>query len=423
MDATHPPIELSQTEIEDRFRWARRRGHVAYLWPDVPVNAWRAGLAEIERVTRAVLGTHTPPVALTPPAGADARALGIAAFTSGMGPLLGFWIEQGTLAAPGEVGALLRLHCEHGRRRADRMRTELTRVLDTLEAAGVSASVVKAAHTARCYFPEPGTRPAADIDLVIDPRDTRDATRALHDAGYELLKTRRRPWKSDWQPPGAPRTLRSLDLTHADNPLTVELHATADRNFFGVRTLRFGPLDARNTKPLPELHAAANVLVQPWLTTYLAAHASEELHQLQLIRIVELATVIRHDVLSGDLDWLELSALIGWLGISRFVFPAFELAEQLVPGTVDPAAMAEMAAAVPPRMRQVLDRIGPATAQRLVSTPLEERFIWSNGPVQTVRRFAHMIWPTRGESGSLRRVYGTRVTRLIHGGVPLRRNR
>jgi len=416
-------LELSEAEVEARFRWARRRGHVAWYWPDLPVDMWHACVLEVEHTTRLILGAVSLPVPLRPPAGAGARALGIAAFTSGMGPLLGFWIEEGIITAPPDVSTLLGLHLEHGRRRARRMEKELKRALDLLGAAGIRVSVVKAAHTATGYFPEPGTRPAADVDLVIDPRDAKAASKALRRAGYEPLKTRRRPWKSDWQPPGAPRTLRSLELTHGDNPLTIELHGTADRDFFGVRTIRFGPIDSRNTRHMPELHPAAHVLVQPWLTAYLAAHASEELHQLQLVRIVELAAVIRHDVASGALDWLELQSMIRWLDMSRFVFPAFELVERLLPGTVDPAALAEMAASATPRMRRVLGRIGPATAQRLEGTTLDERFIWSSGPVETVRRFAHMIWPTRGESSSLRQIYGARIKRLLQGRVRLRRDR
>jgi hypothetical protein len=214
--------------------------------------------------------------------------------------------------------------------------------------------------------------------------------------------------------------LRCIDLSHEDNPRTVELHGSADRDFFGVRRLRLGPLDARNTQPAPGIHRSARVLTQPWLTLLLAAHASEELHQLQLVRIVELAEVIRQDRLRGSLDWLELIDLIRRLDAARFVHPALDLAERLVPGTLDPAVRHELADSATPRMRRVLERIGPGTAQRLESISLDERFMWASGSIEMVRRLLHMTWPTRGESQSLLRVYAERLTRLVRGRVRLR---
>jgi hypothetical protein len=414
-------FELTPAEIEARFRWARHQGHIAYLWPDVPVDAWRACLREIEHVTRLVLSTDRAAIEFQSPPGADTRATGIAAFTSGMGPLLGYWIDSGRIAAPADLAALLMLHLEHARRRAERMQRALIGTLDRLAAHDVEVVIIKSAHTARIYFPEPGVRPAADLDLVVAPRNVPVAVRVLEDEGYVRLKAQRKPYKSDWAPPDSPRTLRSLELTHADNPFTVELHDSIDRDFFGVRTFRLGQLGPANTTPAPEIHPAARVLLQPVLALSLAAHASEELHQLQLVRIVELVEVIRRDIGEGRTDWRELMATLRWTGGLRFVYPAFELAEQLAPGTVDEAARSELSAAATPRMRRVLERMGPGTAQRLEGLSLDERFLWTRGPAEILRRLAHMLWPTRGESRPLSNVYGERFNRLMRGRVSLRR--
>jgi hypothetical protein len=416
-----PGVELTPSEIEARFRWARRQGHIAYLWPDVPVDAWRACAREIEHATRDALALDDRHVELVLPPGADTRAAGIAAFTSGMGPLLGHWISRNRLTAAADLAALLGVHLDHGRRRADTMRDALLATLDVLAARGIEAVIVKSAHTAGAYFEEPGVRPAADIDLVVPPRRAGEAAKALAAQGYQLIKAQRRPWKSDWVPPTAPRALRSIELTHADNPFTVELHDSLDRDFFGVRTLRLGKLGPGNTVPSPGIHPASHVLTQPWLTVFLAAHASEELHQLQLIRIVELVQVLRRDLTDGHTDWPELMSAIRFVDGTRFVYPAFELAEQLVPGLVDPAARAELRAAAPLRMRRVLERMSPGTAQRLEGLSIDERFLWVGGPFDMLRRLALLVWPTRGQSRPLRHVYGDRFTRLLRGRVSLRR--
>ncbi len=418
---TEHELELTGAEIAARFRWARQQGHIAYLWPHVPVDAWRACLRETERVVGLVLSHHPDPVELVTPPGADARAIGLAAFTSGTGPLLGFWLEQGRLSAEGELPALLRLHLEHNRRRARRMNAELQRALDVLAEAALRAVVVKASHTGPAYFPDAGTRPAADIDLIVPPAEAALAAQRLERAGYRLVKRQRHPWKSDWVPPDSPAGVRSLELTHADNPFTIELHGGALREFFGVRTLSLDPLDERNTRWAPELHGSARVLVQPWLTAYLAAHASEELHQLQLVRIVELALVIRQDTERGLLRGDALLALLRERDAVRFVYPALELVERLVPGTIDEGLRCALNASATPRMRRVLERLGPGTAQRLEGTSLDERFLWTRGPMEMLRRVLHMLWPTRGKSQRLRNVYRERLARVLRGRISLRR--
>jgi len=412
--------ELTPDQIEARRRWALRQGHGSWLWPDVSIDAWRSCQREIERVTALVLAQRSSPILLEPPPGADERALGIAAFTSGMGPLLGWWLERGVLAGPADVVFRMKTHLVHGRERADRMALALRDGFDLLDRARVRGFVLKGAHTGAVYFPEPGTRPAADIDVAIGPPDVDRVNRALSEAGYERIKMRRYPWKSDWRPPGTPQRLSSIDMNHAENPFTLEMHDGLDREFFGVKTIQFGLPEAWLTEPAPALHPSALVLGQPWLTAFLAAHASEELHHLQLVRLVELVLVIRKDTASGSLEWAALGALIDRLGARRFVWPAFELAERLAPGTVDPAFRESLAADTTPRMRRVVDRLSPGTAQRLDGLSLDERFLWARGPTETLRRLAHLIWPTRGESARLYHVYARRLTGLLRGRVRLR---
>ena len=147
-DAPHTP-ELAPADIDERVRWARRQGYVAWFWPDVPVDAWRASLLEIERVSTGLISREledraTPGSIEIPEivdAGdADARAIGIAAFTSGMGPLLGSWIERGRLRAPRAIASLLALHLDHSRKRARRMRVAADAALDVLGDIGCGPS-------------------------------------------------------------------------------------------------------------------------------------------------------------------------------------------------------------------------------------------------------------------------------------------
>jgi hypothetical protein len=342
--------------------------------------------------------------------------MGVAAFSSGMGPLLGAWIERGDLRAERRVADLLALHLVHGRVRSERMMRALDEALDVLRGAGVDVTLVKGAHTAAEYFPEPGTRPVADLDLVVEPSAREVSERAFRGAGYVELKRQAKPYKVDWLPPNAPRGLRSVELTHADNPFTIEVHDRLERDFYGVRRIDLGPAGAA---AVARKGGRARVLAQPILLAYLCLHAAEELHQLQLVRLVEIVRVARRDTASGALDWQALRALLEGVDGLRFAYPALELAERLAPRTIDPALHAAARDAASPRMRRVVAGVTPGTAQRFEALSLEERFVWAAGPAETARRAASLFWPAQG-ARSLRRIYADRWFRLLRGRVRVR---
>lgn len=414
--------DLAPGEIERRFRWGRRRGHPSWVWPHVSIAAWRAALVEVERAASQVLSDPDGLARLTPPSDVSAEALGVAAFTSGLGPLLGHWAAEGSLEAPPDIRALLRLHLEHGRLRETRIRRELGGALDALSESGVPITVLKGAHTGAAHFPAPGTRPAADVDLLVAPADAEEALRVLRAAGHGVVRRQERPARWELLPPGeGERELRSLALTHGESPWTLDLHTSLERDFFGIRRVELLPGDPRRHAPCPEVHPEARGLPQPLLTAFLALHASEGLHNLTLLRLVELVLVIRRDRREGSLEWRALAASLEEAGGLRFAAPALELAERLVPGTLDPSFRERLRASMPPGMRREMAGLRPAGAQRMGRLSLAERFLWASGPVEHVKRALYMLWPgwLRGSPGKLARTYVERLWRLGRGRVDL----
>lgn len=418
LDAT----DLAPAEIERRFRWARRRGHPSWVWPQVSIPAWRAALAEVERAASQALTDPDALARLTPPADVSTEALGVAAFTSGLGPLLGHWAADGSLEAPPGVRALLRLHLEHGRLRETRIRRELGGALDALAESGVAVTVLKGAHTGPAYFPAPGTRPSADVDLLVAPEDAEETLRALRAAGCGVVRHQERPPRWELLPPTErERKLRSLALTHAESPWTLDLHTSLERDFFGIRRVELVPGHPYRHAPCPAVHPEARVLPQPLLTGFLALHASEGLHNLTLLRLVELVLVIRRDRREGSLEWKALAESLEDAGGLRFAAPALELAERLAPGTLDPSFRERLGASMPPGMRREMEGLRPSGAQRMGRLSLSERFLWASGPVEHVKRALYMLWPgwLRGSPGKLARTYVERLWRLGRGRVDL----
>jgi hypothetical protein len=387
------------SDVAQRIRRFRRSWHAGDLWPDVTEPAFLAGMAELARVT-GVLAGHGKREAGNGAAGValasspDARVLGIAAHVAGMGPLLGWWIERGRLDAPPDVAALFATHLDHGRRRAVRLRARLEAVLAALRAEGVTPTILKGMHTAWVYFPEPGTRTMADVDLLVDEAALPAARRALAGIGLAPVSTVR--GRITFRPPGD-HVPRSLEATHADDPWELDLHRSLDRWFAEIVPARLGPVGAGDTVTLEPGPPGARGLAQPLLTALLALHVSDHFESTSLVRLVELAWVIRRDRGAGTLHWDALLARLRATGASAFVYPAIALTERLLPGTVDAAFRAAIRDDAPPPVRRAVDRTEPATAMRMYARSLDTRVIWLDGWRARLAWIGWRLWPRVGD--------------------------
>jgi Uncharacterised nucleotidyltransferase len=380
------------SDVAQRLRRFRRSWHAGDLWPDVTEAAFLAAMSEIARVTTALAGASSGRAALHPRA--DLPALGAAAYVAGMGPLLGFWIERGRLDAPPDVAALLARHLDQGRRRAARLAARLERVLAALGVEGVTPVILKGMHTAWGYFPEPGTRTMADLDLLVDEAALPAARRAL--ATLELTPVSTVRGRITWRPPGD-HVPRSLEMTHADDPWELDLHVSLDRWFSDTVPARLGPVESGDVAPLEHGPPGARGLAQPLLTALLALHLSDHFEMTTLVRLVELSWVIRRDLGTGTREWGALLARLRTTGASAFVYPAFELTEKLLPGTVDPAFRASIRDDAPAAVRRAVDPIEPAGAMRMYDRSLEIRVMWLDGWRSRLAWLAWRLWPRVGD--------------------------
>ncbi|HEU0014866.1 MAG TPA: nucleotidyltransferase family protein [Longimicrobium sp.] len=400
-------LDLSPAEVDRRFALARSRGTPRWLWPALPVERWMDGRREVVRATSAVLAGRK--AALDEGDAVGAQALGIAAFTLGMGPLLGRWLEDGTLSAEPRTAAVFALHLAHGRARAEKLGRELDTALAALASGGVEATVLKGMHTARALFPEPGTRPMTDIDLVVDADAIPAAEAALRAAGYvrQSADYQRRPYHADWRPPGETGRVGSLVLAHRDNPLTLNLHDGFDR-FPGPGRVHLGAPGPADLAPMPGTATPARALAGPFLVAYLAAHASEQRENLMLVRLVELVLAMRSGVRADDLR--------GFLAERRMahnVYPALALAERLAPGTVEADFLGWLEAESGPRIRAAVAALDLAALQRLDQRVAGGRDLAARGTLDRLRAALRWVLP----HASPRRIaaaYASRGRRLVH---------
>jgi hypothetical protein len=410
------PTAPVQEEIDRRLARFQRTWHAEHLWPDVPSPEFRAAQVELARVAAAVLGDVPGPVSLRSPSWPGNRALSVAAFASGVGPLMGFWCETGRVAAEPAVAALFATHLSHGRRRAVRLRHELERVVTALAEHRVDVWVLKGMHTGYRYFPEPGARTMSDIDLLVQPGDwvrSRDVLGAL---GFVEVPVPSHPEQSSWTPRDA-GLVRSLDFVHAQSPWSLDLHRSLDRVPFEGLSTNVGIPAPADGDVWNEFCRPVRVLPQPLQLAYLAVHASSHFYSIMQIRLVELILVARSDFAGRPERWRALDRFVARTGTGRFVFPALDLAERLVPGTIDPLLLEHVTAAAPGRLRRLVSNTTPASAQRLHPFPgLRERFVWVASWSEVLAALRWLVRP-HGRETQWRRIRRA-MRRIVRARLP-----
>lgn len=399
--------ELSAEEFQQRLEQARRSGSPSWLWPEVEVGEWAKAMAQLSAAVGTVLAGKRAALPQIEP-----MSLSLACYTSGVGPFLGFWLKKRQLDAPAEAGALLALHLEQARRRATRVEAQSQKMVGALVDCGVPLVVLKGGHTSYGYFPDPATRPSSDLDLLV-PRDlSTQAEVALAKAGLECVQRSKRD--STWMSPATCREPRSIWLAHADDPWSVDLHSSLDFSASaGAPLVRFDSADPIETSGPWPLDDSAGVLGQPLLLLHLAVHAGGGLHSLTLLRMIEIVLVARQDTRNGSLSWddfLHLGAATNALGVA---YPALRMAEKLAPGTIPTRVMEICAELAPPRAHAVVDKLVPATAQRVDRASIAEHFMWIAGMSGWARQLLSDLAP----SSNFWEIYQARAHRLLRGQV------
>jgi hypothetical protein len=403
--------------VRDRFRGASMRGTPHWLWPDLSVDEWQSAVEQIAAVSRRVIGQGEAGCTLA----GDPVSLGVAGYTSGMGPLLGYWTSTGQVACSPALAAILDLHLRHNTLRMGAVLQRALKISGALESAGIEHALLKGMHTAYAYFPIPGTRPLADIDLLIDATRRVDASLVLRQLGLRLESERTLPDEQTWRWADSPAPPRSLSLVHFDDPVTLDLHFSLDRRYgAGSPIIRFGAL--LDGSPFGSSGATpwAGVLPQPLLLLYLSAHASCGLTNMTLIRLVELKLVIRQDIAAGRLAWDELLDAGERAGLLGACYAAFKFCEALFPDTFPEQVVSRARKAAPDKARRLLDKLEPANAHRMLRCSLAERFMWAPTPWAIVRQALSEVIPQGSTSWrTLAAIYRTRLFRIARRTVTL----
>jgi hypothetical protein len=145
-------ICMDAADVRARRADALRSGNPQWLWPDIQVPDWQDAFRSIGHAVHWIITGGHVELSLA----GDCRALGLACYNSGTGPLLGYWHETGKLSAPAEIGSLLSDHLHHNKLRMQKMRTRAQFVAGALRSAGVRLVILKKITQHSPISPRPG---------------------------------------------------------------------------------------------------------------------------------------------------------------------------------------------------------------------------------------------------------------------------
>ena len=409
--ASSPDAAAQNEELIARWH---RTGDLNVLWPDIPVADRHAAQADIRRVAEAVMRGSVRAPTLVGDEPARVRALGVAGFTSGMGALLGWWLQAGTVDAADAVRKLLLGHLEHGVRRRKTLDAALLDIVRKMRQRGVDPIVLKGTHTGAVHFPALGTRPAADIDLLIRPEQRALAAIALQKAGFDETRSSDYAARSEWRPSGQVPVVHSVEMDHADNPWAIDLHTSLDRWYFRGLRRGFGDEAFEHTAQVSVAGSLVRGLAEPHLSAFLALHASHDLVKMQLVRLIELTLVIRAQ--KPEFDWDRFAALIARTRTVRFTYPALALVEVLAPGTVSPKVLELGERSATARTRRVIAAVTAQDMGVLTFRTLDNKLMWARGPREWLLNVSELVLPSDdGASITLPRQYWRGLRTFVQG--------
>jgi hypothetical protein len=264
------------------------------------------------------------------------------------------------------------------------------------QSEGISLVALKGAalHANGVY--EPGERPMADVDLLVDEPNVKAATRLLSVCGYELTSTtwRHQLFESRFNGGSVAASLGE----HIDNPIKIELHTRI------LERLPIHEIDITQFLFPSDAHSGLNAYPSSaLLMMHLLLHAAGNMraHALRLIQLYDIARLAAR---FGSSDWEELLIVRPnneglWWAVAPLM-----LAARYFPDAIPQFVIARVDAECPWLLRKIArhQRLADVSWSNIKAYALPG-IEWSRTPWEALRFIMSRIWPSRDARVELRR--------------------
>jgi hypothetical protein len=238
----------------------------------------------------------------------------------------------------------------------------------------------------------PGTRPMADVDLLVNEPDAAATVVLLASLGYKQSYATRRERTFEPRDAGSPIGFGE----HCDNAIKIELHTQiAEWLPVRIRSISELLLPRRTDVGLRRSESPAALM------THLLLHAAGNMRtrSLRMIQLNDIAELCSH--LGAD-GWQRVLAHER-AGRSGWVFPPLALTARYYPGVIAPELLARASGACPRWLRHVCRR------QRLTDVSLSYLWIqfcpgieWCHSLTEAVEYMQQRAFPDRATRAEVR---------------------
>ncbi len=274
------------------------------------------------------------------------------------------------LTWPGPAGwrAFLDSQRGHTATRFHRMTALLNAINRRAVRAGVAFIPLKGAALHAIGVYAAGDRPMADIDLLVKPQDLLPMNRLLVELGYRTVSASEQ--EQVLVPAAGPRA--SHPTEHADNGITIELHASI-RWPMPVRQV-----DITSTLWPSAPHPGSNGYPSLGsLMGHLLMHAAVNM-QLRILRMIQLHDMALLAPRLSAADWSALLAPEGGRAAPWWALPPLQLMRHYYPGVIPADAIATIKSSCPALLRftarrQRLSKVSVSNPRR----PVFPALLWA----------------------------------------------
>jgi hypothetical protein len=243
---------------------------------------------------------------------------------------------------------------------------------------------------------EPGERPMADIDLLVNEPNVKAATRVLGACGFELSST---TWRHQLFESRLNGDLVATSLgEHIDNPIKFELHTRI------LERLPVHEIDITQFLLASNSHSGLNAYPSAAsLMLHLLLHAAGNMraHALRLIQLYDIARLAAR---LDSSDWDELLTVRPnneglWWAVAPLT-----LVSRYFPTAIPQLVMARLDAECPWLLRRIVrsQQIADVSWSNIKAYALPG-IEWSRTPWEALRFVMSRIWPSREARVDLRR--------------------
>jgi hypothetical protein len=324
----------------------------------------------------------------------EQRALRWALQVHGVAPLLHEVLAtagQSTLLPPALRAYLAEQHALSSHKMRA-MQQELGELIAAFAAAGLPLMPLKGAVLARDFYPQPGLRPSADIDLLVC--DEPAAVALMRGLRYDL--TGRSARHASLARPEQRGPVVSYEGEHPDNPREVELHTRIGLRFWSLM-IDITEQAWRTSRPWPWASAAAHRPDEPTLLLHLLLHTADDMiaRRLRLLQLYDIALVAAR--LSPS-DWNQLVEFACARREERLLYAPLSLAARHC-ADIPPEVLARLRGRTHAALRVHLDAASLDSLSLCNAMPssMAERLCWFRPGFERARALRHALLPNPGE--------------------------